>query len=46
MLIDILMLTNGQIFIFQVVGEGGAIRESGTSGTMTELTIRDVRPLN
>ena len=33
-------------FIFQAVGEGGAIRESGTSGTMTELKIRDVRPLN
>ena len=31
-------------FIFQVSGEGGAIRESGTSGTMTELRIRDVRP--
>ena len=33
-------------FIFQVVVEGGSIRESGTSGTMTELKIRDVRPLN
>ncbi len=33
-------------FIFQVVGENGAIRESGTSGTMTELKIRDVQPLN
>ncbi len=33
-------------FMFQVVGENGAIRESGTSGTMTELKIRDVQPLN
>ena len=33
-------------FIFQAVVEGGSIRESGTSGTMTELTIRDVQPLN
>ena len=33
-------------FIFQVVVEGGSIRESGTSGTMTELKIRDVQPLN
>ena len=33
-------------FIFQVVVEGGSLRESGTSGTMTELKIRDVRPLN
>ena len=33
-------------FIFQAIVEGGSIRESGTSGTMTELKIRDVRPLN
>ena len=33
-------------FIVQVIVEGGSIRESGTSGTMTELNIRDVQPLN
>ena len=33
-------------FIFQAIVDGGSIRESGTSGTMTELTIRDVQPLN
>ena len=33
-------------FIFQAIVEGGSIRESGTSGTMTELKIRDVQPLN
>ncbi len=33
-------------FIIQAIVEGGSIRESGTSGTMTELTIRDVQPLN
>ena len=33
-------------FVFQAVVEGGSIRESGTSGTMTELKIRDVQPRN
>ena len=33
-------------FNFQAIVEGGSIRESGTSGTMTELKIRDVQPLN
>ena len=33
-------------FIFQAIVEGGSIRESGKSGTMTELKIRDVQPLN
>ncbi len=33
-------------FVIQAIVEGGSIRESGTSGTMTELTIRDVQPLN
>ena len=32
-------------FMFQVAVEGGSIRESGTSGTMTELSIRSVEPI-